>query len=204
MNHLAHALLSGDDSDILLGGMLGDFVHGPSRDDAPWAERVREWRRGRTQLVVQVVKGNHDRHFDARALGIDVVGEPSIERPFAFAHHPGATPGALRTDLHLDGPASAAKPRRKLVVLTNGDFNAALNLTMSSYLKAWSKRHGAQAVMVNGSTLAAWSERFLLDEHVLPPENKVLLRRSIRTLSTCLRWKAIHPEHLLILLSTIF
>ena len=74
--------------------VLGDFVHGPSRDDAPWAERVREWRRGRTQLVVQVVKGNHDRHFDARALGIDVVGEPSIERPFAFAHHPGATPGA--------------------------------------------------------------------------------------------------------------
>ncbi len=72
-----------------------------------------------------------------------------------------------------------SKLPRKLVVLTNGDFNAALNLTMSSYLKAWSKRHGAQAVMVNGSTLAAWSERFLLDEHVLPPENKVLLRRML-------------------------
>lgn len=32
-----------------------------------------------------------------------------------------------------------SKLPRKLVVLTNGDFNAALNLTMSSYLKAWSK-----------------------------------------------------------------
>jgi acyl carrier protein phosphodiesterase len=29
MNHLAHALLAGDDSDWMLGGMLGDFVHGP-------------------------------------------------------------------------------------------------------------------------------------------------------------------------------
>ncbi|MGO4701632.1 ACP phosphodiesterase [Dyella sp. 2RAB6] len=28
MNHLAHALLAGDDADLRLGGMLGDFVHG--------------------------------------------------------------------------------------------------------------------------------------------------------------------------------
>ena len=75
-------------------------------------------------------------------------------------------------------PQHSRLPRR-LVVLTNGDFNPALNLTMSSYLKTWSKRHGAEAVMVNGSTLAAWAERYLLDEHVLPPENKVLLRRML-------------------------
>lgn len=29
MNHLAHALLAGDDEQLRLGGMLGDFVHGP-------------------------------------------------------------------------------------------------------------------------------------------------------------------------------
>ena len=29
MNHLAHALLAGDDADCRLGGLLGDFVHGP-------------------------------------------------------------------------------------------------------------------------------------------------------------------------------
>jgi hypothetical protein len=72
----------------------------------------------------------------------------------------------------------------KLVVLTNGDFNPALTLTMSSYLKVWSKKHRAQAVVVNGSTLAAWTERFLLDEHVLPPENKVLLRRMLANVSS--------------------
>jgi acyl carrier protein phosphodiesterase len=32
MNHLAHALLAGDDEALQLGGMLGDFVHG--RPDA--------------------------------------------------------------------------------------------------------------------------------------------------------------------------
>ncbi|MDW2983096.1 MAG: ACP phosphodiesterase [Rhodanobacter sp.] len=32
MNHLAHALLAGDDEALRLGGMLGDFVHG--RPDA--------------------------------------------------------------------------------------------------------------------------------------------------------------------------
>lgn len=29
MNHLAHALLAGDDEQLRLGGLLGDFVHGP-------------------------------------------------------------------------------------------------------------------------------------------------------------------------------
>jgi acyl carrier protein phosphodiesterase len=28
MNHLAHALLAGDDADCMLGSLLGDFVHG--------------------------------------------------------------------------------------------------------------------------------------------------------------------------------
>lgn len=72
----------------------------------------------------------------------------------------------------------------KLVVLTNGDFNPALTLTLSSYLKTWSKKNRAQAVMVNGSTLAAWAERFLLDEHVLPPENKALLRRMLANIGS--------------------
>lgn len=34
MNHLAHALLAGDDEALRLGGMLGDFVHG--QPDASW------------------------------------------------------------------------------------------------------------------------------------------------------------------------
>ena len=39
MNHLAHALLAGDDEYLRLGGMLGDFVHG-TLDDSPLPARV--------------------------------------------------------------------------------------------------------------------------------------------------------------------
>jgi uncharacterized protein len=94
--------------------VLGDFVHGPSRADAPWAERVRAWRRERANLAVQVVKGNHDRHFDARALGIDVLPEPWREGPFAFAHHPGPQPDAyvLAGHLHPGIELSGAHERR--------------------------------------------------------------------------------------------
>ncbi|TBR36205.1 MULTISPECIES: ACP phosphodiesterase [Dyella] len=33
MNHLAHALLAGDDEGLVLGGLMGDFVHGRLEDD---------------------------------------------------------------------------------------------------------------------------------------------------------------------------
>ena len=39
MNHLAHTLLAGDDEDLRLGGMLGDFVRGRP-DPARWLPRV--------------------------------------------------------------------------------------------------------------------------------------------------------------------
>jgi acyl carrier protein phosphodiesterase len=39
VNHLAHALLAGDDEDLQLGGMLGDFVHGQP-DPALYPPRV--------------------------------------------------------------------------------------------------------------------------------------------------------------------
>ncbi|WP_426687385.1 ACP phosphodiesterase [Rhodanobacter ginsengiterrae] len=39
MNHLAHALLAGDDEELQLGGMLGDFVHGQP-DPALFPPRV--------------------------------------------------------------------------------------------------------------------------------------------------------------------
>lgn len=75
--------------------------------------------------------------------------------------------------------AQHANLPKKLVILTNGDFNAALILTITSFLAQWSNQHGVEADQVNGSTLAAWTERYLLDEHVLPPRNRALLRRML-------------------------
>lgn len=39
MNHLAHALVSGDDADRIVGGFLGDFVHGPVDPGLPMGVR---------------------------------------------------------------------------------------------------------------------------------------------------------------------
>ena len=75
-------------------------------------------------------------------------------------------------------PQHARLPK-KLVVLTNGDFSAALTLTITSFLTSWSERCQVEAETVNGSTLAAWTEQHLLDENVLPPNNRALLRRML-------------------------
>jgi hypothetical protein len=76
------------------------------------------------------------------------------------------------------------KLAKKLVVVTNGDFKPTLVQTISSFLKAWANQHGVEASIVNGSTLAAWTERHLLDENVLPPENKILFRRMLANVSS--------------------
>ena len=45
-----------------------------------------------------------------------------------------------------------ARLPKKLVVLTNGDFNATINLTIAQFLATWTARHGVEAATVNGST----------------------------------------------------
>lgn len=68
--------------------ILGDLVHGPSAPDAPWAEATRRWRHGWRELDVALIAGNHDRHFDARELGISVLGSELVHAPFRFVHEP--------------------------------------------------------------------------------------------------------------------
>ena len=72
---------------------------------------------------------------------------------------------------------------KKLVVLTNGEYKASIAQTLATYLSSWSDKHEVETEIVNGSTLAAWSEAHLLDEHVLPPESKTLFRRMLANVS---------------------
>lgn len=69
--------------------------------------------------------------------------------------------------------------KKKLLVVTNGDFKANLNETIAGYLESWCKRNGTQAEQVNGSTLASWTENFLLNEYILPAASRTLLRRML-------------------------
>jgi DNA ligase-associated metallophosphoesterase len=68
--------------------VLGDLVHGAATERSDWVPRVRAWRGSHDEVEVLLVAGNHDRHFDVRLLGIDVVPDRLDAAPFVFSHHP--------------------------------------------------------------------------------------------------------------------
>ena len=65
MNHLAHALLAGDDDELRLGGMLGDFVHGRP-DPARFPPRVIDGIR--LHRAIDVYTDAHPEVAEARRL----------------------------------------------------------------------------------------------------------------------------------------
>ena len=73
--------------------VLGDLVHGAAPLDAPWIELVSAWRQRHAAIEMILIAGNHDRHFDARELGFEIVGEELLLPPFLLRHTPGEVPG---------------------------------------------------------------------------------------------------------------
>lgn len=69
---------------------LGDFLHARAAHAASTQAAMLAWRRRRCELVLTLVRGNHDRHAGdpADQLGIDLVDEPYTVGPFSFCHHP--------------------------------------------------------------------------------------------------------------------
>ena len=69
---------------------LGDFLHARAAHAASTQAAMLAWRRRRCELVLSLVRGNHDRHAGdpATQLGIDLVDEPWTVGPFSFCHHP--------------------------------------------------------------------------------------------------------------------
>jgi len=76
------------------------------------------------------------------------------------------------------------KLRKKLLVVTNGDFRANLNETIAAFLEGWCRTKKVDAEQVNGSKLAAWTETYLLDEYILPSENRARLRRMLANVAS--------------------
>lgn len=83
---------------------LGDFLHARAAHAAGTQAAMLAWRQRRCDLVLTLVRGNHDKHAGdpADALGIDLVDEPYTVGPFSFCHHPDlAAPGyVLAGHLH--------------------------------------------------------------------------------------------------------
>ena len=69
---------------------LGDFLHARASHAAGTQAAMLAWRGRRRDLVLTLVRGNHDKHAGdpAAALGIDLVDEPYTLGPFSFCHHP--------------------------------------------------------------------------------------------------------------------
>jgi DNA ligase-associated metallophosphoesterase len=92
-----HAL---DDLILLTGAQhvlfLGDFLHARAAHAAGTQAAMQAWRRKNCELVLTLVRGNHDKHAGdpAEHLGIDLVDEPYTLGPLSFCHHPDiAAPG---------------------------------------------------------------------------------------------------------------
>ena len=70
--------------------ILGDFVHGATREGDSFPHAFRVWRESRASVTVDIVAGNHDRHELAskwRELA-RWHAKPLVEPPFVFAHDP--------------------------------------------------------------------------------------------------------------------
>ncbi|NHZ82199.1 ligase-associated DNA damage response endonuclease PdeM [Massilia sp. CCM 8695] len=75
---------------------LGDFLHARAAHASATLTAMLAWRARHPDLVLTLVRGNHDKHAGdpAAALAIGMVDEPHTVAPFSFCHHPDiAAPG---------------------------------------------------------------------------------------------------------------
>lgn len=148
-------------------------------------------------LVHRAQKGTRQYGVDISSVGVDADGREKlflwlVKRGDIGRHEWDSGPQTVRQSINDVGdiyirthiaPEHASLPR-KLVVLTNGDFNAAIALSMAQFLESWSSTTKVESESVNGSKLASWVEKYLLDEYVLPPAERTLLRRMLANVGT--------------------
>lgn len=149
------------------------------------------------EVVFRAQKGPRQYGVDISTVGRDVDGQKKLFMWLVKCGDIGRTewdsgPQTVRQSINDVGDTyiathvapHLAKLPKKLVVLTNGDFLSNVNLTMTSFLKKWSKDYDVEVETVNGSALAAMTEGSLLDEYVLPPADRALLRRMLANVGT--------------------
>jgi DNA ligase-associated metallophosphoesterase len=73
--------------------VLGDLVHGAAPPDAPWIQQVKAWRQRHAAIAMTLIAGNHDRHFDARDLGFEVIPESLRIDSILLRHEPATIDG---------------------------------------------------------------------------------------------------------------
>jgi len=130
---------------------LGDFLHARAAHAAGTQAAMLAWRQRRCELILTLVRGNHDKHAGdpAERLGIDLVDEPYTVGPLSFCHHPDiAAPGyvlaghvhpvyvlATRFDA-LRLPCFVAGPRR-MILPSFGSFTGGHALRPGADERIW-------------------------------------------------------------------
>ena len=74
--------------------ILGDFVHGATREGDGFLHAFAAWRTAHSTVTVEIVAGNHDRRESAFVWkGVARWHtQPVVEGPFVFTHHPAPHP----------------------------------------------------------------------------------------------------------------
>lgn len=69
--------------------VLGDLVHAPPAPNAPWLAELAAWRNQHSDLVIDVVRGNHDGMSNPPPeLAVDTFDAFLIDPPFVLWHEP--------------------------------------------------------------------------------------------------------------------
>lgn len=149
------------------------------------------------EVIVRAQKGPRQYGVDIASVGTDDDGTRKLFMWLVKRGDIGRTdwnsgPQSVRqsiddvSDVYLRSHVSPEHKKlpKKLLVVTNGDFSSNLTETIAGFLDQWQRRNKVEAARINGSQIAAWTERHLLDEHVLPPKNKSLLRRMLANVTS--------------------
>lgn len=124
--------------------VLGDLVHAPPAPDAPWLAELAAWRNQHSDLVIDVVRGNHDRMLNPPPeLAVDRFEACLIDPPFVLCHEPESADRGFFLGGHL----------HPVVRLRDGNESLRLPLFWQSsaglVLPAFSSLAG-------GATIASW------------------------------------------------
>jgi DNA ligase-associated metallophosphoesterase len=126
--------------------ILGDFVHGATREGDSFLHAFALWRKSHSPVAVVVIAGNHDRR-EARSKWeglVDWCTEPCVDPPFVFVHEPEemdsgyAVSGHIHPVVRLPAPSSTVRVPvfwvrpRYLVLPSYGSFTGGARVNPES------------------------------------------------------------------------